>query len=577
MFIKFTKIKYKNFLSTGNRFTEIDLIKVPKTVIHGTNGSGKTTFVDALYFALYGKSFRKVKKDSVVNYITKKNALVELDFTIRKDNYKIIRGVKPATFEIYKNDKLVPKDSTTVAYQVHLETFIIHMNEKMFTQTVLLGSTNYTPFMLLGAADRRNVIESLLDIQIFTTMNDLAKGNNRDLTRRYTNIEYEIEKADIKIDGLKKHINSVKGNRDVIIQQNLKKIDENQLKINSYIDEGILLNDTIHSLEQERGLTAVKDTIDKMITSLDGYVASFTTSIRVEKKSLKFYDDNDNCPTCAQIISDELKLEKQEEYGESILKFQNALIDAQQQATTYSDKHDVWTRLTDRIDDLKDEIDQIKLDIKEIENTNKNYQDAIDEINSSTDVTSEKKKMKEISEAKDEDKERLDKTSVDLINYETVLALLKDDGIKTRIVKTYIPVINTLIKKYLEILEFPIIFRFDEAFNEYIKVRGRDEVTFPNLSEGERMRVNLSLIFSFRELAKLRNATHCNLIIFDEVADSSLDNTGWDSFLKILNDVCSEGNQNTFIISHKGDQIISKFDRDIKFAKVGGRFSEILV
>lgn len=576
MYITFNKVKYKNFLSTGNQFTEIDMTASAKTLIHGTNGSGKTTFVDAVYFALYGKSFRKVKKDSVVNYITKKHAVVELDFSIRNDDYKIIRGIKPAKFIISKNGVDVDQESTTTEYQKYLETFILHMNEKLFTQTVLLGSTNYTPFMLLPSADRRNVIESLLDIQIFSTMNELAKDENKLLTRRHSNTEYSIEKTDIAIDHLQDHIDSVTGNRQTMIAQNNNKIDIEEIEIKQCEHLIVKLQAEINLLKDDRDALGKKESIKSMIQALKTYETQFNTLIKKNNKKIEFYHDNDDCPTCSQEISIDVKDKNVHECQESINKFNKAKEQAQQQMNDQRHLLDRVSTIQGIIDRDIDEIATLNQTIKGHRNNITTYEQQIGDIRDSADLSKEETKINEAKREKNKYKKDLVETSESLINYSTVLDLLKDDGIKSRIVKQYIPVINKLIKKYLDILDFPILFKFDEEFNEYIKVRGRDEVTFPNLSEGERMRVNLSLIFAFRELAKLRNATHCNLIIFDEVADSSLDTTGWDSFLKILKDVCSTGNQNTFIISHKGDEIINKFDRDIRFAKKGGRFSEII-
>lgn len=576
MFINFEKVKYKNFLSTGNQFTEIDLTKKPKTLIHGSNGSGKTTFVDAVFFALFGKSFRKVKKDSVVNYITKKHTVVELTFSIRKDTYKICRGIKPALFEIYRNDKLVDKESTVTEYQRYLEKFILHMNEKLFTQTVLLGSTNYTPFMLLPTGDRRGVIESLLDIQIFSVMNDLAKDNNKVLNTRFTNTEYSIEKSDISIDHIQNHINSMKGNLDDLVKANELKIDEEKKNIKEKRSFISTTEDLIAKEKIERDNIGSKETIEKTVTSLKEYKTQFQNLIKKNGKKIDFYHDNTTCPTCSQDISDELRTEQVSDYEEQNDKF----TDGVNRAISSIDAQDELLRKyklsQDSIDIMIDDITDSRTSITSHENNITTYKDNIQELQSSVDTSKEEVKIKEVKKEKTKFKKELSETSETLRNYEIVLDLLKDDGIKSRIVKTYIPVINKLVKKYLDILDFPITFRFDEGFNEFIKVRGRDEVTYPNLSEGEKMRINLALIFSFRELSVMRNATHTNLVIFDEIADSSLDDTGWDSFLKILNATSSTDKQNVFIISHKGESIINKFDRDIRFTKKGGRFSEIV-
>lgn len=576
MYITFEKVRYKNFLSTGNQFTEIDMTASPKTLIHGTNGSGKTTFVDAVFFALYGKSFRKVKKDSVVNYITKKHAMVELEFSIRHNKYKIERGIKPNVFNIYCNDVKVDQESTAHEYQKYLETFILHMNEKLFTQTVLLGSTNYTPFMLLPALDRRNVVESLLDIQIFSVMNELAKDKNKTLLKRYTNTEYEIEKSEISIGHLQNHIDSVHGNRDDLINSIKSKIKMNQQNIDKLEGLRSSYESDMSTYKEKRDAVGKKESLESMISNISNYKSQFVSLINTNNKKIKFYETNDSCPTCSQQIDESLKRSKVEEYETATDKFTNGVIQADKTIDEQKDLLEKYTYWQDQIDTEVDNITTCNQKIDSLEKSIVGFREDIEEIKSKSDVNNQMKSIQEEKKKKKNSKKVLSETQETLIHYKTVLDLLKDDGIKSKIVKTYIPVINKLIKKYLDILDFPILFKFDEGFNEFIKVRGRDEVTFPNLSEGERMRVNLSLIFAFRELAKLRNATHCNLIIFDEVADSSLDITGWDSFLKILKDVCGDGKQNTFIISHKGDEIINKFDRDIKFDKKGGRFSEIV-
>lgn len=576
MYITFEKVRYKNFLSTGNQFTEIHINKSPKTLIHGTNGSGKTTFVDAIYFALYGKSYRKVNKNSVINYITKKNTVVELEFSVNKHKYKIIRGIKPNVFEIYKDDELVNEESTSIAYQKYLEKFILHMNEKLFTQTVLLGSTNYIPFMLLNAKDRRTVIEGLLDIQLFSVMNELAKIKHTDLTRYENNTKYEIEKAIISITHIQEHIKKTQGNTEELVSSIKNKQKLLSEEYESLDAEVIDLLQQVDVLAEERDKIGESSALSELKNKLQLFANQFDTKIKDNLKRVQFYQENDKCPTCSQDITEDLRDEKVnhheakvDEHGDNYRK----AIDKIKEHTACLSKIEEHNRQIQLLStSVSQKQSKMKQNLNSIESLNSN----IEEISNKSNTTKEEQDLENLLLEKKKLEESLAETELKIFDYRSALVLLKDSGIKSRIVKTYIPVINKLIKKYLDILEFPIIFKFDEEFNEYIKVRGRDEVTYPNLSEGEKMRVNLSLIFAFRELSVLKNATHCNLIIFDEVADSSLDITGWDAFLRILNDVTRNKSQNVFVISHKGESLLAKFNNDIRFEKRGGRFSEIV-
>lgn len=575
MLIKFEKVRYKNFLSTGNIFTEIEIDKAHKTLIYGGNGSGKTTFIDAIYFALFGKSYRKVNKDSIVNYINKKQCVVELEFSIRSDQYKVVRGIKPNIFEIYRNGDLVNEEATAAEYQKYLEKFILHMNEKLFTQTVILGSTNYIPFMLLNAKDRRTVVEGLLDIQLFSVMNELAKIKHTELTRYETNTKYEIEKADISINHIKNHIEkSNKDSSEIItgIQKNINALDKDNITLTA---ESADLAEVIKSKTEERDAIGDTTEINKQINEIRSFATRFDTTIKSNLKKAKFYKENDNCPSCSQSISKMLR-------GEKVARLEEEIDTNGANYKLAIDKISEYTTLIDQISTIDRDIRALNLEltqkqakIAQNQNTVAGYKNNIEQINKTVDISKDQAKLITLQDDRNVLQNDLSSCELEIFDYKSVLALLKDNGIKSRIVKMYIPVINNLIKKYLEILEFPIIFKFDEEFNEFIKVRGRDILIYPNLSEGEKMRVNLALIFAFRELAVVRNATHSNLIVFDEVADSSLDSTGWDSFLRILHDVAKE-DQSVFVISHKGEDLMPKFDDHIKFEKKGGQFSEIV-
>lgn len=573
MYIHFEKIEYKNFLSSGNNSISIDLDTHPKTLIHGRNGSGKTTFVEAIYFALFGKSFRKANKQTLINYVNKKKTLVTLWFSIRNDKFKIKRGLKPAVFEIYKNNKLIDEAGDARDYQKYLETFILHMGEKLFKQTVLLGSSNYIPFMLLTAADRRIVVENLLDIQIFSVMNELAKAKFSDLSRLDTNLSHEINLIDVSLKHKQSHFEDIKNNSEKLIQEyetdisNLKKKTEQKEK--KIVDITASIND----IKTERDKTDLKELKDKQ-KSLSYYHQFMLTKTADKQKQLDFYNHNDVCPVCSQDIDKDHKNVVISSLVVDIDKFETGVQKADEMLAEILDAIKTISSCNDDIMGLEAEISLIN---SEIGSHQKEIETIINKVAGIRNHSSETKLKTEIHEI-EEKKTALQEKHVGIkgkiTNYETVLKLLKDDGIKTRIIKTYIPIINKLIKKYLDILNFPITFRFDESFNEYIVVRGREDIGYSNLSEGEKMRVNLALIFAFRELSSLRNATHCNILIFDEIADSSLDFSGWEAFLQILKDTSKK--QNVFVISHKGDSIISKFDCDIKFIKPSGRFSEIV-
>ena len=569
--ILFKKVRWKNLLSTGNIFTEIDLTKYNSTLIVGTNGSGKSTILDAISFALYNKPFRKINKPQLINSINGKDLVVEFEFVVGSNYYKIVRGIKPSRFEIYKNDILLNQDADSKDYQEVVEKQIIKMNHRTFSQVVVLGSSTYVPFMQLAAAARREVIEDLLDLQVFTTMNTLLKSKisvNQDSIKQ---AKYDSDLIDEKINIQNSYIDSL--NKDV---QN--KVDENNLKIQQTQAEidAIVVNVTTKSNTIDDRLKQAAN-IDKLTKRMEKSVILKEKTIdRISKlnKEIKFFHDNDDCPTCKQGIQHEFK-------SEAITTKQTQLDEIQQNLTLLEQDYNTTVTEISKINVIQKEIQLIQQEVTRLQTeiTSKKkfikyLQDEIDALGSNTaNVDAEKQKLKDLKKLKQEAEDNKQKLLEDYEILQAASALLKDGGIKTRILRQYIPIINKLINKYLAAMDFFVQFEIDEQFNETIKSRFRDEFSYNSFSEGEKMRINLAVLFTWRAIAKMRNSAATNLLIMDEVFDSSLDSNGTDEFLKIIQTLTAD--TNTFIISHKTDQLFDKFHNVIKFEKTKN-FSRII-
>ena len=569
--ILFKKVRWKNLLSTGNIFTEIDLTKYNSTLIVGTNGSGKSTILDAISFALYNKPFRKINKPQLINSINGKDLVVEFEFVVGSNYYKIVRGIKPNRFEIYKNDILLNQDADSKDYQEVVEKQIIKMNHRTFSQVVVLGSSTYVPFMQLAAAARREVIEDLLDLQVFTTMNTLLKSKisvNQDSIKQ---AKYDSDLIDEKINIQNSYIDSL--NKDV---QN--KVDENNLKIQQTQAEidAIVVNVTTKSNIIDDRLKQAAN-IDKLTKRMEKSVILKEKTIdRISKlnKEIKFFHDNDDCPTCKQGIQHEFK-------SEAITTKQTQLDEIQQNLTLLEQDYNTTVTEISKINVIQKEIQLIQQEVTRLQTeiTSKKkfikyLQDEIDALGSNTaNVDAEKQKLKDLKKLKQEAEDKKQKLLEDYEILQAASALLKDGGIKTRILRQYIPIINKLINKYLAAMDFFVQFEIDEQFNETIKSRFRDEFSYNSFSEGEKMRINLAVLFTWRAIAKMRNSAATNLLIMDEVFDSSLDSNGTDEFLKIIQTLTAD--TNTFIISHKTDQLFDKFHNVIKFEKTKN-FSRII-
>lgn len=559
--ILFKKIRYKNILSTGNVFTEIDLMKNKSTLIVGENGAGKSTILDALSFALYGKPFRKINKPQLINSINNKDLIVELDFQVGKDKYIIKRGIKPALFEVIKNGDLVNQDAAARDYQTYIEQSVLKMNFKSFGQIVVLGSSTFVPFMQLTAQARREVIEDLLDIQIFTTMNTLLKEKVSDNKALIKDVKYQIDLLDNKIESAREHNNNIRDLRKEEIKRILDKIEAHEANVLNWDTQASVLIQQVSDYQSQIGdYNDVKKKHDEL-KRIDG---SLQNKIATIDKELSFYENHDNCPTCKQGIEHAFKedtiasrLGKKEE----IRAGQKKLIE---------EINTVLGRI-DGINEIQGQINDINLQITECR------------ANVQMNENSKKELIKELKAAKEQaaaiDDKVITGLEVDLLTKQTdmeeafdekemlsvVSAMLKDGGIKTRIIKQYVPIMNKLINKYLASMDFFVQFELDENFNETIKSRFRDVFSYASFSEGEKLRIDLALLFTWRAVSKLRNSVSTNLLIMDEIMDSSLDTAGTDEFLKILQELTADSN--VFIISHKGDQLYEKFDHVIKFEK----------
>lgn len=559
--IIFKKIKWKNLLSTGNIFTEIELNKTSTTLIIGENGAGKSTLLDVITFALFGKPFRNINKPQLINSITKKNLVVELEFSIGKTNYKIIRGIKPNVFEVYKNDKLLNQSAESKDYQEILEKQILKFNYKSFCQVVVLGSASYTPFMELPALQRREVIEDLLDLQIFTTMNSLLKDkiteNNNNIKECTNNITLTNDRINI----IKEHIIYLQNNNEKIIEEKKERIVEADKRIDDLKINLNELNENVVILEKKiSGLDKLKISISEM----DKLKHQIEAKISVLANDIEFFNEHDNCPTCKQTIDEKFKCESVKEKTSEIDHINDNLSTLISKYEKSKKKLDDIFKIIDHINDVKMEIHKIK---SRIISFNEYKEQLLTDINNQKNVDDEDGASKIIEYENDINKytEQYNELQNQKNLYACAATLLKDSGIKAKIIKQYIPIINKLINKYLSSMEFMCQFELNENFNETIKSRYRDVFSYGSFSEGEKFRINLAILFAWRSVAKMRNSIHTNILIMDEVMDSSLDINGTDEFLKIIDNLTKD--TNSFIISHKNDTIIDKFNNVIRFHK----------
>lgn len=559
--ILFKKIRWKNFLSTGNIFTELDLNSNNTTLIVGENGAGKSTLLDALSFSLFGKPFRKINKPQLLNTITQKQLVVEVEFTIGSNEFKIIRGIKPNIFEVYQNDKLMNQTAEMKDYQEILEKNIIKVNHKSFCQVVILGSATFQPFMQLSAYQRREIIEDLLDLQIFTTMNSLLKDKVLINSERIQTLSSEKKIIEEKISLIKEHLSELQSNNEKFIEEKKARVIETNEQIQKLNDEYWVYENNRKQLEESLEDEAA---VSKKMNKLGQLKHQIEANLGILNKEVGFFHKYDNCPTCKQQIDEQFKAETIDTKESEIKKIQDGLEKLSEEYEKVNSRINELMQIHSEVNNNKLEISRVKTKITSLIEYRETLEDEIKNMGKKI-SSDEDNKVPELEKSLKE----VEKNYYDYLEDRNILnvasSLLKDGGIKSKIIKQYIPVINKLINKYLSSMEFMCQFELDEEFNETIKSRYRDVFSYSSFSEGEKMRINLAILFTWRAIAKLRNSINTNILIMDEVFDSSLDSNGTEEFLKILNNLTSD--TNTFIISHKTDQLYDKFSKVIKFEK----------
>lgn len=562
--LKFKNVRWKNFLSTGNDFTEILLNRSPTTLIVGSNGAGKSTLLDALSFGLFGKAHRDINKMQLVNSINGKGTLVEVEFSVGSHEFKIVRGIKPTKFEIWQNGNMINQAAAARDYQKFLEQNILKLNHKSFHQIVVLGSSSFIPFMQLPAHTRREVIEDLLDIQIFGRMNAIIKEKLSKLKEEITSVGHSVDLTKEKLVMQKKYIKDITEINDAQIRQRSGQIESLQSDIvTAQLDNSNLTSLVVNN---QQGLDEKINAISKKRNVILQYEAQFKQQINYVVKDAKFYEDNQSCPTCTQVISDAIRKAKLQEAQDKAKELQLAMGMTSKESNELEQTLNQFSDTAKRVQEWNT---QIHLNNNNITQLQKQIKDIEKEINSidgkSGDLSVANDLHQQLVDERDSLTERRLRLLENRTYSEAAYEMLKDTGIKTKIIKEYLPVMNTLINKYLNVLDFFVSFHLDENFNETIKSRHRDDFKYTSFSEGEKQRVDLALLFAWRQIARMKNSSSTNLLILDETFDSSLDQDGVENLMKILGTL--ENDTNVFVISHKGDILDGKFRSKIEFIK----------
>jgi DNA repair exonuclease SbcCD ATPase subunit len=558
--IVFEKIRWKNFLSTGNAFTELSLNESRSHLIVGQNGAGKSTILDALCFALFNKPFRKINKPQLINSINERDCVVEVEFRIGNVEYKVVRGIKPNVFEIHRNQTLIDQDAANRDYQKYLEQSILKFNFKSFTQVVILGSSTFVPFMQLPAAHRREVIEDLLDIQIFSRMNTILKDRIKDAKESVVACEHEYNLAEQRVNIQRKSISNLEKLNSDFIKGLQTKFDENETRYSENVKQ---IDEFENLLEDLNAKVASIDSIESKMDKMKDMRSKIEQNLNKAVNDIRFYRENDVCPTCSQTLHTDFKdgklsdsIAKETKFRDGLAKITDGINEVYFEFKKCKEYQNQISSTHHQVMNLHKENSKILKDNKQI----------MEQVNrESPDIDSERQTLVKFETDLRQTQEHCANVNIDYKNLVTVSSLLKDGGIKTKIISKFIPVINKQINKYLQSMDFFVGFTLDEEFNEIIKSRYRDDFSYASFSEGEKQKIDLALLFTWRDIAKMKNSASTNLLILDEVFDSSLDSSATDELMKILKGL--DKTTNLFVISHKGEVLLDKFDTTLRFEK----------
>jgi DNA repair exonuclease SbcCD ATPase subunit len=561
--ILFKRLSYKNFLSTGNQPIVVNLDMSQTTLIVGTNGSGKSTLLDALCFVLFNRPFRIIKKEQMVNTINNADCIVEVDFEVGTKKFKVRRGIKPNLFEIFCDGKKLNQDANNIDYQKYLEQNIMKLNYRSFIQVVLLGSSSYEPFMKMKPRYRREVVEEILDIRVFGLMDLILRSQQSDLQKKLTEVRHQAELIKTKYETEAKYLTTLETKGSDNQKVALDRLEENNKNKQNYETKLQKLNEEIAVSQNELN---GQDEADNKLKQLNKLETKIESNLETHKKTLSFFKENDNCPVCTQQIDEEFKGKKCEEEHGTISKLETGLVQLVEEISKQEQKVSAFSKVTNKISDMKLDLAKITSSLEQIKNQSDQIQRDISRVSEKdVDIESIELELEKMRLDLKEAELQLDKVNEEKGYVDILREILNDKGAKAQIIRKYVPIMNSLINKYLQAMDFYISFNLDEEFNETVKSRFRDTFNYNNFSEGEKMRIDLALLFTWRDIARMKNSTNTNLLILDEIFDSSLDGQGTDDFFKIIKTLEKE---NIFIISHKGDILFDKFTNIIKYEKV---------
>ena len=559
--IIFKYVRWKNFLSTGNTFTEIQLDRNPSTLIIGENGAGKSTILDALCFGLFGKPFRQISKNQLINTVNAQGTIVEIEFETQNKNVKVVRGIKPNTFEIWVDGNMINQSANAKDYQKHLEQQILKLNYRSFTQVVILGSSTFIPFMQLKSQARREVVEDILDIKIFSLMNLILKGKVKSLNADISENQYQVELNREKVELQENYIEDIERNKDTLLSQKTTLRDGNEEEVFSRKEEANRITEENQTLlDAMSGEDAAVEKRDK----LKDIQFTLKDKHNRHEQMIDFLEKNDVCPTCEQDIDEVFKTKAISQRSEQVKELSEGLIQMKKEMDKATNKLKEYKDIAKVLNDNNIKLAKLNSGITELEKFNATIAEEIRQLESGDVTKTDYEKLDNLKKLCYSLESTKSKLKEDMVYFDVARNLLQDTGIKTKIIKQYLPIMNKLINGYLSSMDFFVNFNIDENFNETIKSRFRDVFSYANFSEGEKMRIDLALLFTWRAIAKMKNSTNTNLLILDEIFDSSLDTDGTDAFLKILSTFDKE---NVFVISHKQDMLFDKFRHTIKFQK----------